>query len=76
MTTKETLQKGQFGDMFVTTTGLRALFLRRAKDRENKYIFFYVEDWGTVQVFANTGSEVGGDAMHSIVGLYHKQFCT
>lgn len=72
-TIKEILDKGDFGDKYVTTTGKRALFLRRAYNSENNFIIFYVEDWGVVQVFANTGYEVHGDAEHSIVGLYNAE---
>lgn len=68
-TIKEILQNAKFGDRFLTFNGRKALFLRRAKNSENEFMFFYVEDWGTVQVFATTGDEVNGDIEHSIAGL-------
>lgn len=69
-TIKEILQNAKFGDKFLAVNGRKALFLRRAKNSENEFMFFYVEDWGTVQVFATTGNEVNGDIEHSIIGLW------
>lgn len=69
-TIKDVLQNAVFGDKFLTTTGKIALFLRRARNSEYEFMFFYVQGWGTIQVFANTGNEVNGDAEHSIVGRY------
>ena len=67
MTIKEKIGKAKFGEMFNTTTGKRAIFLRYANNAENRFAIFYVEDWGQVQVFANTVREVHGDVEHSII---------
>lgn len=66
MTIKEKIINAEFGEMFNTTDGKRAVFLRHAENAENKFAMFYVEDWGQVQVFADTGREVHGDCAHSI----------
>lgn len=62
-----TIKDAKFGDKFLTTEGKTALFLRFSCNAENEFAFFYIEDWGQVQVFKVNGKEVHGDAEHSIV---------
>lgn len=57
----------KFGDKFLTTENKTAVFLRFAENAEHKFAFFYVEDWGTVQVFRESGKEVNGDVAYDII---------
>ncbi len=63
-----TIKDAKFGDKFQTTEGKTALFLRFASNAENEFAFFYIEDWGQVQVFKDNGKEIYGDVEHSIIG--------
>lgn len=57
----------KFGDKFLTAENKTAVFLRFAENAEHKFAFFYVEDWGTVQVFRESGKEVNGDVAYDII---------
>jgi len=70
MNIKDAIENARFGDKFQTTEGKTALFLRFASNAEYDFAFFYIEDWGQVQVFKENGKEVNGDAEHSIIGYF------
>lgn len=63
----------KFAEEYKTTNNKRAIFLRFAENSEGQYAFFYVEDWGTVQVFVDSGKEVHGDIEHNILPFKREQ---
>ena len=73
MRIREMISNASFGDKFQTAGGKTALFIRFVRNAEYEFAFFYIEDWGQVQVFKDTGKEVYGDVEHSIVNLLTKE---
>ena len=55
MSIQQQIETAQFGDMFLTADGSRALFLRRCENAEWKMADFYVEHWGMIRVNRETG---------------------
>lgn len=65
--TQNLFDNAKFGDMFLTAENKQAVFLRFAKNSEQKFAILYVEGWGNVQVFRHNGKEVHGDVAYSII---------
>ena len=63
----------KFAEEYKTTNNKRAIFLRFSENSEGQYAFFYVEDWGIVQVFVDSGKEVHGDIAHSVLPFKREQ---
>lgn len=55
MNYKEVFESAKFGDKFLTKNGEEAVFLRLADNSEYQFAILYVNNWGIIQVFRNTG---------------------
>jgi len=55
MNFKKIFETAKFGDKFLTKGGKEAVFLRLADNAEYEFALLYVNDWGIVQVFRETG---------------------
>ena len=66
------IETADFGTMFKTRGGSRAIFLRICSNSEHVMADFYVEDWGQVRVDRKTGMVFPGKDKeeNDIVGLW------
>lgn len=55
MNFKKIFETAKFGDKFLTKGGKEAVFLRLADNAEYEFALLYVNDWGIVQVFRDSG---------------------
>lgn len=55
MNLQKLIEDADFGEMFITRDGSRALFLRTCENSEWKMADFYVECWGQIRVDRTNG---------------------
>lgn len=71
---EELILEAEFGDKFITSGGKCALFLRLCENNEYNFAEFYIQHYGIVKVFRESGkfvgSSCGADFVHDIVDLW------